>query len=171
MVGRILTADEGEWTGNPTLTFVWLRNGVVIPGATGGTRQVATADAGQRLAVRVSASSPGRTMGAATSPTVAIYRIASAVKVSPGTQRVKLNRRAPLKVTMTVPGILGATGTVRVYDGTRLMKTLNLRADQLGVVRTKIYMRRTGKRVIKVRYSGTTGVLPKSATAIVRVYR
>ena len=88
--------------------------------------------------MRVTASSPGRTVGAATSPTVAIYRIASDRQGQPRHPAGRLHRRAPIKVTVTVPGIPGPTGTIRIYDGTRLVKTLTLRADQLGVVRTKI---------------------------------
>ena len=58
-VGRVLTADPGDWTADPSFTFQWLRNGTVISGATGTTYQVVEPDAGQRLSVRVTASSAG----------------------------------------------------------------------------------------------------------------
>ncbi|MET1059760.1 MAG: Ig-like domain repeat protein [Nocardioides sp.] len=170
-VGRVLTADPGTWTGDPTFTFTWLRNGNPIAGATGTTYQVVAQDAGQRVAVRLSASAPGRTPGTATSPTVAIYRLAATVSITPGTQRVRLNRRAPIKVTLTVPGLPGPTGTIRIYDGSRLLKTLTVRADQRGVVRTKLEMTRTGKRKITAKYSGSSGVMPKAGTAKVTVVR
>ena len=32
--GQVLTCDPGDWTGNPTLAYRWLRNGTAVAGAT-----------------------------------------------------------------------------------------------------------------------------------------
>ena len=72
---------------------------------------------------------------------------------------------------MTAPGLPGPTGTIRIYDGSRLVKTLTLRADQLGVVRTKVEMARVGKRTLKVKYSGVDGRHAQGGTAKVSVVR
>lgn len=53
-VGRTLTADSGSWSPSPTrTTYVWKRNGIVIPGATGRTYTPTTKDAGRYLSVAV----------------------------------------------------------------------------------------------------------------------
>lgn len=54
-VGQTLTVTNGTWTGTPTPTFTreWLRDGVVIAGATGTTRVLEAADEGAVIRVRV----------------------------------------------------------------------------------------------------------------------
>jgi hypothetical protein len=54
-VNQILTAVNGTWTGSPTIIFSyqWLREGVPIPGETGGTHTLVAADYGQRISVTV----------------------------------------------------------------------------------------------------------------------
>ena len=55
VVGYTLTTTEGTWTGNPSPTFMyqWLRNGVVIGGATIITYVTQVADVGQQITCRV----------------------------------------------------------------------------------------------------------------------
>lgn len=56
-VGAVLTANEGTWTGgNLTYTYQWLGNGSPISGATGKTRTLQAAQAGQTISVRVTAT-------------------------------------------------------------------------------------------------------------------
>ena len=58
-VGQTLTAtSDGSWSGYPapTLTRNWQRNGVDIANATGATYAVQSADAGNALRLRVTAS-------------------------------------------------------------------------------------------------------------------
>ena len=90
-VGAILTAQPGVWTPTAAFTYRWLRNGVLIPGATARTYQPTLADHTKLLRVRVTATRAGfaptvRTSGA----TAAIVR-PFAVTVRPtvtGTPRV-----------------------------------------------------------------------------------
>jgi hypothetical protein len=53
-VGNTLTATPGTWTGTPTptLTYQWERNSADIPGATGLTYVLVTADVGNNIRVR-----------------------------------------------------------------------------------------------------------------------
>lgn len=55
-LGRQLTCELGSWTGTPTLTVAWLRNGTAITGATRAQYTVATADQGTQLACQVTAA-------------------------------------------------------------------------------------------------------------------
>ncbi len=66
-VGETLVASEGVWTGNPTLTLQWLRNGVEISGVSGASYVLAADDTGATITVRVSATNAGGTT-IATSP-------------------------------------------------------------------------------------------------------
>lgn len=63
-VGQTLTSTTGTWAGSPTLTRQWLRNGVVIPAATGATYVAALADLGKRISVRVIGVNAGGTIAA-----------------------------------------------------------------------------------------------------------
>ena len=68
-----LTCDPGTWTGAPapTFTFAWLRDGVVIPGATGSTYTLTSADAGHTITCRVTGANLGGS-DSATSDGVAV---------------------------------------------------------------------------------------------------
>jgi hypothetical protein len=57
-VGQSLTCSSGSWTGTPpaTFTYVWLREGQVIGGATGHTYVVQAADEGRDLVCQVTAT-------------------------------------------------------------------------------------------------------------------
>src|SRR5690606_39014916 len=50
---EVLTAIEGIWTGIPTFTYVWKRDGTPISGATSRTYTIAGADVGTGLSVAV----------------------------------------------------------------------------------------------------------------------
>ena len=66
---RTVTATTGRWSAEPTrLRFQWLRSGRPIPGATGAHYRLSHVDVGRSLRVRVTATAPGRTRAAATSP-------------------------------------------------------------------------------------------------------
>jgi len=67
-VGVTLTADEGEWTPEPTsYGYQWFANGTLVPGATGRTYTPVAGDVGKRLSVRVTARRSGLVDGVATS--------------------------------------------------------------------------------------------------------
>jgi hypothetical protein len=51
--GRTLTCNVGTWTGAPSFTHEWLRDGVQIPGATGSTYTLTPDDVGKRITCRV----------------------------------------------------------------------------------------------------------------------
>lgn len=71
-VGLTLTANDGVWTGSPTLTRVWKRNGVVIVGATGTSFTLTAADVGTTITVTVSATNAGGVTNATSAATSAV---------------------------------------------------------------------------------------------------
>jgi virginiamycin B lyase len=71
-VSQIRSCDPGSWTGSPTFTYQWLRNGAAIAGATSSGYIFTTADDGQQLACQVTATNASghstATSGAITVP-------------------------------------------------------------------------------------------------------
>lgn len=61
-VAYTLTAKPGTWGPAPvTVRYQWLRNGIVITGATAGSYRLTTSDRGKRITVRVTGSKTGYT--------------------------------------------------------------------------------------------------------------
>jgi hypothetical protein len=71
-VGSTLTARAGTWAPAPvTLSHQWLRNGVVISGATATTYKLTATDKGKRITVRVTGTKAGYTTLSQTSTATA----------------------------------------------------------------------------------------------------
>lgn len=61
LVGQVLTANAGVWQPNGVkLAFTWLRNGVIIGGATSTAYRLTPADAGRRISVSITGTYTGR---------------------------------------------------------------------------------------------------------------
>jgi hypothetical protein len=89
-VGGTLTASPGNWGPAPVdLAYQWKRNGTAIPGATGSSYVVASADSGTALTVSVTGTKYGYTTATRTS---------SATQVG-----------LPLQTLMPTPTITGST--------------------------------------------------------------
>jgi hypothetical protein len=58
VAGQTLSCSTGSWTGSPapTYTYAWLRDGVAIPSATTGTYVVQSADIGNGLTCKITAT-------------------------------------------------------------------------------------------------------------------
>ena len=120
-VGQVLTADDGDWSGNPTsFAYQWQHcdaDNIVsctdVAGATGKSYTLHVADEGYRMRVRVTAKND-KGSGTAVSPTTAVIRPA-------------------LKVTATRPALklvsarfLGATIYVRFRVCDNSLKNLTI---------------------------------------------
>jgi hypothetical protein len=64
VVGSTLTGTPGSWTGSPSLTYAWRRDGAAIAGATGTTYVLVAADAGHTITFAVTATNAGGSAGA-----------------------------------------------------------------------------------------------------------
>lgn len=72
-VGQTLSVAVGAWSPTPTrISFLWLRGGIAIPGATGLTYRLVAADAGLNISVKSTATLGGYTTTATTSAAKAI---------------------------------------------------------------------------------------------------
>jgi hypothetical protein len=65
--GEQLTCDPGTWTGSPTFTYEWQRDGAPIPGATGATYALTPADVGAQITCRVTGTNGAGTTQATSS--------------------------------------------------------------------------------------------------------
>jgi hypothetical protein len=70
-VGQMLSCDPGSWSGSPTFTFQWLRDGSPVAGATGQQYTVTSDDQGHSLACLVTATN-NKGAAQATSDPVAV---------------------------------------------------------------------------------------------------
>ena len=107
VVGKVLNCSTGSWANNPTsLSYKWLRNGVVIAGQTANTYTVQGADAGKGIACEVTASNGAGATGS-TSNTVAIpapIAVFAGVKV----------KGAVASVTLSCPGAAPCSGVLKL---------------------------------------------------------
>jgi len=73
---QTLTAFPGTWTGAPTFTYQWFEDdgegAVEIAGATGQTYTLVTANVGNAITVRVTATNPAGSTNATSAATVAV---------------------------------------------------------------------------------------------------
>lgn len=111
-VGSTLTADPGTWTPTPdAYTYQWLRDGVVIPGATQATYVVTSADGAHLLAVAVTAAKDDFASSSATSAAVLIAPYVPDEPDEPGTLTT---------ATPTIGGTVKLGATVTALPGTWL---------------------------------------------------
>jgi hypothetical protein len=131
--GQLLTAKDGEWAGdNPMeFTYQWQRCNSLgqgcadIAGVTGNVYRVATADVGQRLAVKVTAKNATGSTTEATVPTGVVAQPTGATRLSDGkfsipAASVNLPDRLVLSGLQFTPSVLRSrqpfTGRFRVTD-------------------------------------------------------
>ena len=115
--GQTLTCSNGSWTGSPTFTRVWKRNGTNIGGATGTTYVVTAADVGQAITCTVTATNGAGSASATSDPVVPT---APAV-CGPGDPGISINNGAAFTtseaVTLKIRPIPGATQVKISNDG------------------------------------------------------
>ncbi|WP_018428217.1 hypothetical protein [Hoeflea sp. 108] len=70
--GSVLTALSGTWTGNPTFTHQWKRDGTNIAGATGATYTLVAGDATRSISVTVTGTNPAGNASATSAATAAV---------------------------------------------------------------------------------------------------
>ncbi len=122
--GQALTLHLAQPTPAGTVPATqWLRDGVVVPGATRSTYPVTTADLGHQLAAKVTAQRAGYKPLALTTTPTDLVRATPTVKVTavPGHRTLKLT------VAVTAPGADPVTGVVGVRLHDTLLSTFAVR--------------------------------------------
>lgn len=69
--GQTLSTTNGTWTGTPTYTYQWYRNGIAIGGATNSTYLLTDSDNGTTITVIVTATNAGGSTSATSAAVVA----------------------------------------------------------------------------------------------------
>ena len=121
-VGARLTCVAGSWSNEPEgFRYQWLRNGSVIPGATGQTYVVRLADTGSPLTCRVVAFNPAGSGAPASAPALDRVVYLSTVR-SNGTTRLQVGSAiltVPSRVTLSRTGTLRLGTATCIRDGAR----------------------------------------------------
>jgi hypothetical protein len=166
MVGRVLRATTGTWDLPDTAVAVtWLANGAPIAGATATTYVVRPADVGKRLTVRVTATKAGHPDGTArAAATRPVAKAATTTRLTAAKKKVASGRKVKLTVRVAATGVT-ATGVVRIYDGRRLVKTVQLRD---GVAKTRVKVAGKGRHRLVARYAGTSWAATSRGSTTVR---
>ncbi|WP_460867828.1 carboxypeptidase regulatory-like domain-containing protein [Nocardioides pakistanensis] len=150
-VGRTVTVAPGTWDiRGLDITYQWFRNGQLIRGATGMSHQLRPLDAGQKLAVVVTAKKPGYEAATFTTAVVRVAKLRSTTAVEVVRVRSAFTR---LAVDVDVPGIARPVGRLVV------------RADGKRVAVVPLHRRHAGERTFRV-----AGLKP-GAHRMVVVYR
>ncbi len=109
-VGSTLTVIDGTWNpANASLTHQWLRNDVPVPGATGPTYLLTTADLGQGIRVKTTAAAPGYAKTTLQSAKTAAVTVAGAAVPSLVAESVSFGTPS---TNPDVPGVLVYGGGV-----------------------------------------------------------
>lgn len=163
-VGRTLTASGGTWSvADPQLAYQWNRDGTPIQGATATTYKVAAADAGAIITVTVTASKDGYGNGTATSAGKAIPKLDSHIDSS--LNRLLIGSQGTVRITIDVDGQQGVvpTGEVKIYDGSKVIATVNLTAADNGRVTLQLPKFSRGVHLVSAKYLGNSQLNPSTS--------
>ncbi|MCW2852734.1 MAG: hypothetical protein JWM84_2398 [Nocardioides sp.] len=160
-LGGTLSVVPGALTpADSRVGYTWLREGVVIPGATGASYVLTPADVGSRLSLLVRMD---RTSYRSATQQLLATRTRVATKPVVGIRAVGLARKAVVVVRVAASGAT-ARGQVTVRVGGRKMVG-RLVDGRLRAVFTDLP---PGRRTVRVRYAGAGPVL--AAAALERVF-
>lgn len=158
-VGGSLKASNGTWSPTPSkFAYQWMRDGAPIPGATAAGYKVVSGDAGRAVSVTVLASTPGFNEGAAASSPVTVAKMSSSTAISLKSTRIKPGQRVKLGVAVTVAGLAGPTGVIKIFDGAKALKSLTLVSTRDGKISWKLPKLKKGKHKIKAVYIGNAAI-------------
>jgi hypothetical protein len=152
-----------------TYKYQWVRNGSPIPSATSSSYTLKPEDAGTSISVTVLASKIGYADGAASAVAVSVPKMKSTTAATLSATRVKPGARVKIGATIAVTGVPGPTGSVKIYDGAKVLKTLPLVSTRNGKVTWKLPKLKVGKHKIKAVYLGNATILG-SKSSIVKLF-
>jgi hypothetical protein len=147
--------SPGTWS-QPSVTFkyLWLRTGVPIPDATGSSYRLTPEDAGKNISVTVLATKSGFSDGSASAAAVAVPKLVSKTTATMAATRIKPGQRVKLGITVTVPGVKGPVGIIKIMDGTKKIKQVELFSFKDGKITVKLPKLKKGKHRIRAKFLG-----------------
>nr|MBA3783287.1 Ig-like domain repeat protein [Nocardioides sp.] len=172
VVGNSLSTTSGNWSQpSTTFTYQWLRDGAVIPGATGNSYQLVAADAARSISAAVTAKRAAFEAGTATTLPVTVAKLKSSTSLSLSAAQIKPRKKVKITVVVAVPNVARPIGTIKFMDGTKVFKSVSLTSSQSGKVTLAWKKFNRGKHKIKAVYSGsptTTGSTSKPVKLVVK---
>lgn len=103
-------------------------------------------------------TTPPTTAAPTTAPPVIAPAAPSTTTVSGLPSRIKRSTREKITVRVRVAGRSAPAARIRVYDGSKVIKTLTLRSSARGTISFKLPRLSKGKHLISVRYDGAGDV-------------
>lgn len=176
-VGKLLTADPGQWTGGaegsgpPSYSYQWLRDGAAISGAIAQTYQVSAADAGRALSVLVTATRPAYKAGRFTTAALTVAKLTPRLSATLARKTVKPGQAAVLRIVLRVADLASPTGAVKVLDGTKVLRKAAFTASRKGRLVVKLGKLAPGVHRLRAVYAGSdvaTRATSKVVTLTVR---
>lgn len=155
--GSSLTVATGAWSQpSPTFKYQWLRTGAPIAGATSAYYTLTPADAGKDVSVTVLASKPGFADGAATAPSTFVAKLESTTTSTLSATTVKRGKTVKVGVTVSIPGVPAPSGSLKIQDGVKTLKTFTMDPFRKGVRTIKLSTKKlkVGRHKIKVVFVG-----------------
>ncbi|MGC3992765.1 MAG: Ig-like domain repeat protein [Propionicimonas sp.] len=164
-VGKTLRASNGTWgyAADATFSYEWLRNGAVIAGATASSYTLTADDAGRGVQVRVMATVADKAT-VVTSKEVQVGRLSSTTSAKYSADVKKKGSQGTVAVTVKVAGVASPTGTVKVYDGSKVIATAVLGSSDSGKVTITLPALKKGSHTLKVTYAGNVGITADSSS-------
>lgn len=164
--GVLKASSRGLTNTGGASAITWWRGSTRV--GSGSSHRITAADLGRTLTARDTVVS-GHFAGVFLSASVAVPKATSRATISMP-RKVKKSKRAKLKVKIAVP-LARPTGKIRVFDGKKRIKVVQIRAKDNGTVKITLpKLKRKGKHRIRVVYSGDSRVTgAKSKVKVVRV--
>ncbi|MGK3649383.1 carboxypeptidase regulatory-like domain-containing protein [Pseudarthrobacter enclensis] len=163
-VGSTLTANPGTWGPAPvTLAYQWFRSGTAISGATAAKYQLAAADLGKTMTVRVTGTKAGYTTSAKTSAVTAAVAAGTLSGPTPtitGTKAVGSTLTAnpgtwgPAPVTLAYQWYRGSTAITGATGQTYKL----VAADKGTAIKVRVTGTKSGYTTL-ARYSAATSLI------------
>lgn len=160
-VGSNLTVNTGAWSQpNPTFKYQWLRTGAPIAGATNAYYSLTPLDAGKDIAVTVLAAKPGYADGSANAPSVLVAKMTSTTTSTLSATTVKRGKTVKVGVTVSIPGVPAPSGSLKIQDGVKTLKTFTMDPFRKGVMTIKLSTKKlkVGRHKIKVVFVGNPSI-------------
>lgn len=152
-----LTCVPGTWSGTPTFTYSWLRNGAPISGATSASYTPVTADAGQVLQCAVRATAGGLSTTAQSAATGGPPRlvILSTVALVSRTGAVNVTLGCFGPTACRIPSVTVTSGQVIARAGSRTIRAGATSRVALRLGRRGVSKLRSAGSSIAVRFVST----------------
>jgi hypothetical protein len=155
--GSYLSVTTGTWTQpSPSFRYQWLRTGAPIAGATSAYYTLTPADAGKDVSVTVLASKTGFADGAATAASTFVEKLVSTTTSTLSATSVKRGKTVKVGATVSIPGVPAPSGSLKIQDGVKTLKTFALDPFRKGVMTIKLSTKKlkVGRHKIKVVFVG-----------------